>query len=134
MEKIISSSTKARRTRLSKKTTDELIDIILRKDDVEKKQDTMIKCLKTNISGLEKKLAVEVHNHKNDAEYAENIANDYFAKLKTAENNLDNKIMELNKCKFRNQSYLKQLQNALFVILGLLLIIAGLIVTIIIIK
>ena len=40
---------------LMKQTKKELVAIILRKDDIERKNNKLIKCLKTNIEGLEKK-------------------------------------------------------------------------------
>ena len=54
-EKELSVAEKTRKTKLSKKSVDELVNIILRKDDIERKNNKIIKCLKTNIEGLEKK-------------------------------------------------------------------------------
>lgn len=54
-EKELSVAEKTRKTKLSKKSIDELVNIILRKDDIERKNNKLIKCLKINIEGLEKK-------------------------------------------------------------------------------
>lgn len=55
-EKELSVAEKTRKTKLSKKSIDELVNIILRKDDIERKNNKLIKCLKINIDGLEKKI------------------------------------------------------------------------------
>ena len=80
-EKELSVAEKTRKTKLSKKSVDELVNIILRKDDIEHKNNKLIKCLKINIEGLEKK-------HKTLAE-----DNKY---LKDANVNLNNSFNELN--------------------------------------
>lgn len=54
-EKELSVAEKTRKTKLSKKSIDELINIILRKDDIERKNHKLIKYLKITIDGLEKK-------------------------------------------------------------------------------
>lgn len=47
---------KCRMTKLSKKTNNELISIIIRKDDVERRNAKVIDCLKQNVIGLQKKV------------------------------------------------------------------------------
>lgn len=54
-EKELSAAEKSRKTKLSKKSLEELVDIIIRKDDVERKTSKLLKCLKANIDGLNKK-------------------------------------------------------------------------------
>lgn len=54
-EKELSVAEKTRKTKLSKKNIDELVNIILRKDDIERKNNKLIKYLKITINGLEKK-------------------------------------------------------------------------------
>ena len=54
-EKELSVAEKTRKTKLSKKSIDELVNIILRKDDIERKNHKLIKYLKITIDGLEKK-------------------------------------------------------------------------------
>ena len=72
MSKELSSSEKSRKTKLSKKSVEELVNIILRKDDVERRKDNLIKALKINIQGLEKK----VESISNDIANIESEYND----------------------------------------------------------
>ena len=80
-EKELSVAEKTHKTKLSKKSVDELVNIILRKDDIERKNNKLIKCLKINIDGLEKK----TKGLKEDYQKLEDInvsVNDSFDKLK----------------------------------------------------
>jgi hypothetical protein len=54
-EKELSVAEKTRKTKLNKKSIDELVNIILRKDDIERKNNKLIKYLKITIDSLEKK-------------------------------------------------------------------------------
>ena len=81
-EKELSVAEKTRKTKLSKKSVDELVNIILRKDDIERKNNKLIKYLKINIDGLEKK--------------AKGLEEDNKC-LEDANVNLDNSFNELNK-------------------------------------
>lgn len=81
-EKEMSVAEKTRKTKLSKKSIDELVNIILRKDDIERKNNKLIKCLKTNIEGLEKK-------NKSISEYNKHLEYDNV--------NLSNSFNTLNK-------------------------------------
>lgn len=72
MKKELTSAEKSRVTKLSKKSNEELVDIIIRKDDVERRKDNLIKALKINIQGLEKK----VEAISNDIANAETEYND----------------------------------------------------------
>ena len=81
-EKELSVAEKTRKTKLSKKSVDELVNIILRKDDIERKNNKLIKCLKINIDGLEKK--TKGLEEDNKCLEASNI-------------NLDNAFNEINK-------------------------------------
>lgn len=81
-EKEMSVAEKTCKTKLSKKSVDELVSIILRKDDVERKNSKLIKCLKISLDGIEKK-------HKTLAE--DNKC------LEDANVNLDKSFNELNK-------------------------------------
>lgn len=72
MKKELTSAEKSRVTKLSKKSNEELVDIIIRKDDVERRKDKLIACLKTNIAGLENKISSIQQNLKNiETEYAD---------------------------------------------------------------
>lgn len=85
MSKELSAAEKSRKTKLSKKSVEELVNIILRKDDVERRKDNLIKALKINIQGLEKKN----ESLNNDIKNAETEYNDLqkrnFAVVKTRE-------------------------------------------------
>ena len=80
MSKELSTSEKSRKTKLSKKSVEELVNIILRKDDVERRKDNLIKALKINIQGLEKKV--------------EAISND-IANIETEYNDLQKRNFEI---------------------------------------
>lgn len=70
MSKELSTAEKSRKTKLSKKSVEELVNIILRKDDVERRKDNLIKALKINVQGLEKKVEVISNNITNiETEY-----------------------------------------------------------------
>nr|DAU20303.1 MAG TPA: hypothetical protein [Crassvirales sp.] len=81
-EKELSVAEKTRKTKLSKKSIDELVNIILRKDDIEHKNNKLIKYLKITIDGLEKK----IKGIEKDNKYLEN-----------SNVNLNNSFNELNK-------------------------------------
>lgn len=65
MSKELSTAEKSRKTKLSKKSVEELVNIILRKDDVERRKDNLIKALKINVQGLEKKVEAISNNITN---------------------------------------------------------------------
>ena len=90
MSKELSTSEKSRKTKLSKKSVEELVNIILRKDDVERRKDNLIKALKINIQGLEKKV--------------EAISND-IANIETEYNDLQKRNFEVVKAreKFKDE-------------------------------
>lgn len=70
MNKELSTAEKSRKTKLSKKSVEELVNIILRKDDVERRKDNLIKALKINVQGLEKKVEAINNNITNiETEY-----------------------------------------------------------------
>lgn len=81
-EKELSVAEKTRKTKLSKKSIDELVNIILRKDDIERKNNKLIKYLKITIDGLEKKTKGIEENNKY---------------LEDANVNLNNSFNEVNK-------------------------------------
>ena len=101
MTKELSSSEKSRKTKLSKKNVEELVNIILRKDDVERRKDNLIKALKINIQGLEKKV--------------ESISND-IANIETEYNDLQKRNFAVVKAredfKFEAKSLKTQLEDS----------------------
>ena len=90
MSKELSTSEKSRKTKLSKKSVEELVNIILRKDDVERRKDNLIKALKINIQGLEKKV--------------EAISND-IANIETEYNDLQKRNFEVVKAREKFKEY-----------------------------
>ena len=103
MIKELSTSEKSRKTKLSKKSVEELVNIILRKDDVERRKDNLIKALKINIQGLEKKVEAISNDIANiETEYNElkrsnfNVIKDN-ANFKTQLVDSETQINELHK-------------------------------------
>jgi hypothetical protein len=56
MNKEMTSAEKGRRTKLSQKTVDELIDIIIRKDDIARRNEKYCNTLRINLKALEIKI------------------------------------------------------------------------------
>lgn len=79
-EKELSVAEKTRKTKLSKKSIDELVNIILRKDDIERKNHKLIKYLKITIDGLEKKTKSLEEDYQKLEDINVNV-NDSFDKL-----------------------------------------------------
>lgn len=101
MKKELTSAEKSRVTKLSNKSTEELIDIIIRKDDVGRRKDKLIACLKTNIAGLENKLSSIQQDLKNtEIEYSALADNhkDLITRAERLQINLNdkNKTLEVN--------------------------------------
>lgn len=103
MSKELSTAEKSRKTKLSKKSVEELVNIILRKDDVERRKDNLIKALKINIQGLEKKVEAISNNITNiETKYNElkrsnfNVIKDN-ANFKTQLEDNEYKINKLNR-------------------------------------
>lgn len=96
MKKELTSAEKSRVTKLSKKSNEELVDIIIRKDDVERRKDKLIACLKTNIAGLENKISNIQEDLRNaEAEYADILKKNNT--LVTIAQNKQNEINDINK-------------------------------------
>lgn len=97
-EKELSVAEKTRKTKLSKKSIDELINIILRKDDIERKNNKLIKYLKITIDGLEKK--------------TKGLEEDY-QKLEDINVSVNNSFDKLNKVYKETNSRLKDSLNTI---------------------
>ena len=96
MKKELTSAEKSRVTKLSKKSNEELVDIIIRKDDVERRKDKLIACLKTNIAGLENKISNIQEDLRNaEAEYADILKKNNT--LATIAQNKQNELNDINK-------------------------------------
>ena len=100
MKKELTSAEKSRVTKLSKKSNEELVNIIIRKDDVERRKDKLIACLKTNIAGLENKISNIQEDLRNaEAEYADILKkNNTLATIAQKQNELNdiNKTLKAN--------------------------------------
>lgn len=112
MEKELSSAEKSRKTKLSKKSVDELVNIILRKDDVERRKDKLIACLKTNIAGLENKVSNTQEDLRNaEAEYAD-ILKKHNTLVTTAQHK-QNELNDIKKTLEANNKFYKDKLDAL---------------------
>lgn len=112
MKKELTSAEKSRVTKLSNKSTEELIDIIIRKDDVGRRKDKLIACLKTNIAGLENKLSSIQQDLKNaETEYT-NLA-DKHEDLNIYIKQLQTKLSDKNKTLEANDKFYKDKLDAL---------------------
>ena len=103
MDKELSAAEKSRKTKFSKKSIEELIDIVLCKDDVERRKDNLIKALKINIQALEKKVEAISNDITNaETEYNElkrsnfNVIKDN-ANFKTQLEDSEYQIKKLNR-------------------------------------
>ena len=85
MNKELSTAEKSRKTKLSKKSVEELVNIILRKDDVERRKDNLIKALKINVQGLEKKVEAISNNITNIETEYNDLQKRHFAVAKARE-------------------------------------------------
>ena len=103
MKKELTSAEKSRVTKLSKKSNEELVDIIIRKDDVERRKDNLIKALKINIQGLEKKVEAisndiaNIETEYNELKRSNFNAIKYNANLKTQLEDSEYQIKKLNR-------------------------------------
>lgn len=88
----LDAQTKGRITRLSKKTSDELINIILRKDGVEKKYAEKIKSQATELS----RLYASVENHKKEYKALEEDYDEMKSNLDDTETAYDNYAASAN--------------------------------------
>lgn len=95
MGKELSAAEKSRKTKLSKKSVEELVNIVLRKDDVERRKDNLIKALKINIQGLEKKAESLNTNISNIETEYNDLQKRNFAVIKARED-LKDEIKTLN--------------------------------------
>lgn len=112
MKKELTSAEKSRVTKLSKKSNEELVDIIIRKDDVERRKDKLIACLKTNIAGLENKISNIQEDLRNaEAEYADILKKNNT--LATIAQHKQNELNDINKTLKANDKLYKDKLDAL---------------------
>ena len=112
MKKELTSAEKSRVTKLSKKSNEALVNIIIRKDDVERRKDKLIACLKTNIAGLENKISNIQEDLRNaEAEYADILKKNNT--LATIAQNKQNELNDINKTLKANDKLYKDKLDAL---------------------
>ena len=112
MKKELTSAEKSRVTKLSKKSNEELVDIIIRKDDVERRKDKLIACLKTNIAGLENKISSIQQDLKNvETEYSDVLKKNNT--LATIAQHKQNELNDINKTLEANNKFYKDKLDAL---------------------
>lgn len=95
----LSASDKCRRTKLSKKSSDELIDIILRKDDSERRHSKQIKTYKKLQTLNEKRvetLKATIENQENINKSLEQTVIAKDATINTLNKNIDSKDARIN--------------------------------------
>lgn len=109
-EKELSSAAKCRRTKLRKKSVDELVDIILRKDDVERRLSKSVNTFKKLQVTNEKR----IENIKDSLDKSEEIQTTQEKTIATLNATLDNKdkhiatIKEHNKALYGRIDYLEK--------------------------
>ena len=128
-----SAALKGRQTKLLKKSKDELIEVILRKDKIEKNQVNQISNLKGEINSLNNEIKCFIADSEGDQKIIKELRNDY-SKLedvnKTLHETIDSRAIEweetsnrLNKCIVETENKAKAIAN-IAIILGIAFIIA----------
>lgn len=112
MSKELSTAEKSRKTKLSKKSVEELVNIILRKDDVERRKDNLIKALKINVQGLEKKVEAISNNITNIETEYNDLQKRNFAIIQAREKFKD-ECKSLNVQLIDSETKINELHNAI---------------------
>lgn len=107
MNKELNSVEKARKTKLSKKSNEELIAIILRKDNVEKKQQNQINSYKSTISDLNTKLVTQKEEINNNCL----LVNELESQLNNLGNNIESLNTQIDNAIITNHSLAERLVN-----------------------
>ena len=105
---------KGRQTKLLKKSKEELIEIVLRKDKIEKNQVNQISNLKGEINSLQSRIKGFIADSEGDQKTIKELRNDYF-KLedvnKTLHETIDSKAIEWEETSNRLNKYIVELEN-----------------------
>ena len=128
-----SAALKSRQTKLLKKSKEELIEVILRKDKIEKNQVKQISNLKGEINSLNSEIKGFIADSEGDQKIIKELRNDY-SKLedvnKTLHETIDSRAIEweetsnrLNKLIIETENKAKALAN-IAIILGIAFIIS----------
>lgn len=99
-EKELSSADKCRRTKLRKKSVDELVDIILRKDDIERKASKTIDTYKKLQITNEKRIEIL----KDSLDKSEEIQNNQEKTIYSLNTTLSNKTTNINSLEEHNKA------------------------------
>ena len=105
---------KGRQTKLLKKSKEELIEIVLRKDKIEKNQVKQISNLKGEINSLNSRIKGFIADSEGDKKIIKELRNDYF-KLedvnKTLHETIDSRAIEWEETSNRLNKYIVELEN-----------------------
>ena len=124
---------KSRQTKLLKKSKDELIEIVLRKDKIEKNQVNQISKLKGEINSLNSEIKGFIADSEGDQKIIKELRNDY-SKLedvnKTLHETIDSRAIEWEETSNRLNKHIVETENKakaranIAIILGIAFIIA----------
>ena len=132
MTKDLTAAEKGRKTKLSKMSNEELIKIILRKDETEHKYSRINKCLKENIKGLENKikvLKVDISENESRIVDFQNDNIDLHNKIVKFEDEVKSKTAMIEVLNYRIDIRKRDLRRLVYIIivLGIANIIQGII-------
>ncbi len=124
---------KSRQTKLLKKSKDELIEVILRKDKIEKNQVNQISNLKGEINSLQSRIKGYIADNEGNEKTIKELRNDY-SKLedvnKTLHETIDSRAIEWEETSNRLNKHIIETENKakaranIAIILGIAFIIA----------
>lgn len=127
---------KARKTLLSKKTNEELIDIILKKDNTERKNNDKIMNLTKKINDLNVIIEANAQNQttlENELDETEGLLDEYKNELKQKEKDIDNLTKDYSNLKNKLDSYHKDINRIkIYKMIGLGSIIVNIVLLLII--
>ena len=105
---------KARKTSLSKKTNEELIDIILKKDNTERKNNDKIMNLTKKVDDLNVIIDANAQNQttlENELDETEGLLDECKSELKQKEKDIDNLEKDYSSLKNKLDSYYKDINR-----------------------
>ena len=105
---------KARKTSLSKKTNEELIEIILKKDNTERKNNDKIMNLTKKVDDLNVIIEANVQNQttlENELDETEGLLDECKSELKQKEKDIDNLEKDYSSLKNKLDSYYKDINR-----------------------
>lgn len=127
---------KARKTSLSKKTNEELIEIILKKDNTERKNNDKIMNLTKKVDDLNVIIEANVQNQttlENELDETEGLLDECKSELKQKEKDIDNLEKDYSSLKNKLDSYYKDINRIkIYKMIGLASIIVNVVLLLII--